>query len=408
MTSAAETTPPPVPEGAELQQRSNNVGNVSSSTEDEGPVIRVAASRSRRIVPETSGHGNALVMDSKTITKTCVGRKMSRKVHCGILWLIKDCCGMFCAVLTWFLIGYAEFVMWFVIYPSKAVSLWNLILWQIFSFLAFFSHCRAMLSDPGAIPIGNCTMENLRRLGYTGQPKAPDQDQPTIIYKCPRCACIKPEKSHHCSICRRCIFKMDHHCPWVNNCVGMLNQKFFILFTLYICLMSAHAIIIDLQFLFTCFGHIDPHASSREPGVCLRPPRPGTDDESHYITLSTGIILVIFNLFEAVIFSLFTAIMCGTQIHALCTEISSIDQLKRLDAEQGKSEMNWAAETLQKARQNKQEKESCMTPLMEAFGDKHPPNFKWLSPFHHHRLRRPGFLQPLDDGEPKLSSIRTA
>ncbi|XP_062856445.1 palmitoyltransferase ZDHHC15B [Trichomycterus rosablanca] len=50
---------------------------------------------------------------------------------------------------------------------------------------------------------------------------------------CDYCQLLKPDRCHHCSVCERCVLKMDHHCPWVNNCVGFSNYKFFLLFLFY-------------------------------------------------------------------------------------------------------------------------------------------------------------------------------
>lgn len=35
---------------------------------------------------------------------------------------------------------------------------------------------------------------------------------------------------------------MDHHCPWINNCVGEWNQKYFLQFLIYVGLLSAYAV----------------------------------------------------------------------------------------------------------------------------------------------------------------------
>ena len=61
--------------------------------------------------------------------------------------------------------------------------------------------------------------------------------------KCKYCKEIKPLRTHHCSLCGICIMKMDHHCPWINNCIGQNNQRYFLLFLFHV-------------FCYTVFGTI--------------------------------------------------------------------------------------------------------------------------------------------------------
>ena len=58
------------------------------------------------------------------------------------------------------------------------------------------SHVKAMTTDPGAIPIGNATPANIQRMGLK---------ENQVVYKCAKCCSIKPERSHHCSVCQRFV-----------------------------------------------------------------------------------------------------------------------------------------------------------------------------------------------------------
>lgn len=74
---------------------------------------------------------------------------------------------------------------------------------------------------------------------------------------CEKCRLIKPDRAHHCSVCGVCVLKLDHHCPWVNNCINFTNYKYFILFlgyALLYCLYIAFTTVMYMELIWSVSG----------------------------------------------------------------------------------------------------------------------------------------------------------
>ncbi|KMZ93201.1 hypothetical protein PVMG_04947 [Plasmodium vivax Mauritania I] len=96
----------------------------------------------------------------------------------------------------------------------------------------YWSFLKCSLNNPGYVDTtweanaeeNNIQIEKRKIRNYT-------PNKYTICDKCD--FLVRPERAHHCRSCKRCVLKMDHHCPWIGTCVGERNLKFFFLFLSY-------------------------------------------------------------------------------------------------------------------------------------------------------------------------------
>ncbi|KAL7621169.1 Palmitoyltransferase pfa5 [Parahypoxylon ruwenzoriense] len=142
-----------------------------------------------------------------------------------------------------------------------------LILYFILLLLMTVTYLRTVstvLLDPGVTPLGPLAIERRRKdkerrqRGYRpddleGQPyyagPDPNPDSPGLeqFYTkdvficendgrpkwCSECCNWKADRVHHSSEINRCVFRMDHYCPWVGGMIGENSFKFFVQFTTY-------------------------------------------------------------------------------------------------------------------------------------------------------------------------------
>lgn len=246
-------------------------------------------------------------------------------------WLCTDSCGLTCATITWMLHFYAwATITQLVVKPWFGSSFWgwfHYFAFSILTFLSLFSHGRAMLTNPGAVP---CNAFPLQYDWEDLQAEGGWREKRT----CLRCKSFKPPRAHHDSVTGRCILRLDHYCPWVNNAVGLLNHKYFLLFVLYTFLQTAYSNSLLLSAFFFCSIADDPESESCKQFGAL-----------------TFMVFL-----EAILFGLFTLCMICDQSPMLLKYETKIDRLKGV-------------------------KHGAATSVNEVFGI-HSNFFGRLSPFH--------------------------
>ena len=72
---------------------------------------------------------------------------------------------------------------------------------------------------------------------------------------CPDCEVLRTPRSRHCAICNHCVERFDHHCPYINNCVGIGNHNVFLVFLVSLLMLIVALIVSNIIHLV---DHCDP------------------------------------------------------------------------------------------------------------------------------------------------------
>lgn len=129
--------------------------------------------------------------------------------------------------------------------------------------LAIYNMIRAAVSNPGIVPrnvhapLAANSVEVNSPEEYFNTIEMPAYRLKTGvgIKYCPTCHIWKPPRTSHCSKCNVCVNNLDHHCIFLNNCIGYRNYQNFLWFIL----MAVFAIVLYLVGVITQYLDLGNH-----------------------------------------------------------------------------------------------------------------------------------------------------
>ncbi|XP_061618994.1 zf-DHHC domain-containing protein isoform X2 [Phyllopteryx taeniolatus] len=223
----------------------------------------------------------------------------------------RDPCGVVCVFLTYFSVFYADYVVvQYVLIPAYSGSVWCSLHGSAFNvilLLLLACYCKAVFSDPGVVPLPDTALDFSDLRSQSSRMSDRGCEGWTV---CSRCETYRPPRAHHCRVCQRCIRRMDHHCPWINNCVGELNQKYFIQFLFYTGVASVYATLLVVS---AWVWHIRTERDGE-----------AEDAPGKHLIVAHFIILLV----ESVLFGVFTLIIFYDQLASIIADETPIEQMR--------------------------------------------------------------------------------
>ena len=152
-------------------------------------------------------------------------------------------------------LGLISFLSFSIQFYRSFYEFHQLFLINTFAFLIFLNYYLTTSTDPGGVPKSYKPAELFNeRNNDTGSPRY-----------CRTCHVYKPPRAHHCRRSGRCVLRMDHYCPWMNNCIGFYNYGHFIRFLSFVDIGCSYHLITVIKRII----HPHPVPSSNELGIIV-------------------------------------------------------------------------------------------------------------------------------------------